>query len=266
MILLCIFLVLVMGEVIEAWYWYRGANIEKEVTKGVIALVCFLGLGILMVRYYHLSMKYQILYLMMHLIVGILVWSWLIKKKHHQDAFNELCEVLLKLSIYYRFHQKTYAALKAVITEIDGIHKESLQDVLVVVGRGEGLDSLSEKLSSHYLVHTLIAIVNSSENMGMIHVNRQLLAFENDVEALQLRTNQYQSQESKHRIKTILMLGVSLGVGYLAIEMLLSTVRLSTQVSYQVIVFGYLVSLLCCFMIVMRRSQESWILEKECLV
>lgn len=267
MILYIIFTLILISDILEILMVLRfKKNQDKSEWAHTLFLIATALFSVLLLsRIFKVNMKYTIYLLMISFNAVLLMMSYSLKQVKNQYEFEELSQYMLRICVYYRSHQKIYPALTDAMDGFNGKFKRKCEHVTQQFDSGVSLEEAMQTFEQHYLLKSLVKILESSESIGHLHSDAQLTRLEYDIENWIFQTKAYQLEEKKMRQRMILLFGVGLMISYFAQNMLLQSVDMKSHNTYQQLIFMFLGSNIIAVVMLSRRLCQSWYLSKEFL-
>ncbi len=267
MIVFVVFCLIVLTDIIHV---LRHQKLHKEMDKNLFIQTVFLlalsMFGItLLSKLFHLQLKY-IIYLSMVLCVSVLLLiSFALQEVKMKREFEDISQYMLRVCVYFRAHKKIYLALIDAKTGFEGSFKVSCEKVVENYNMGVSLEDSMIQLTDHYLMKSLVEILDSSEHIGNMHSEAQLSRLEYDIEHWIFQTKSFQKEERKHRNKMLLLFLIGLVISFFAQNMLMQSIDMKNVSLYQKLMFVFLASNITAVVLLSRRLCQSWFLKKELL-
>ena len=267
MIILVVFCLIVMSEIIEL---YKTRYFKDKLSREFLIhnTLVFIGVFFVIVvlsDLFHLQFKYKLYLLVIAFVSTLLIITYNLKNIQEHYEFENVSQYILRLCVYFRAHQKIYPSLIDAMDGFDDKFKSKCQKLLGAYEAGEPFSDIVLTLSNHYLMKSLAKILESSENVGHIHSEAQLVRLEYDVENWIYQTKTYQKEEIKLRNKMLLLFGVGLLISYFAQNMLMQSVDMQGLYTYQILIFSFLALNICAALYLSKRLTYPWVLRQEIL-
>lgn len=267
MIVLIVFILVVLSDILSIIKekQFRN-NLDKMQFVQLITLFGGSLFGIyLLGNLFHLKLQFQV-YLMVQIGVSVLVmFSYHLQFLQHKHEFEDLSQYMLRLCVYFRSFQKIQPSLLEAKKGFMGSFSKKLDEGLKRFEKKGDIQGAMGWISQHYLFHSLLEILSSSERVGHQHASNQLLRLEEDVESWIFQTKSYQKEEAQYRNRMMLLFGIGLAISYFAQNMLMQSMDMKALSVYQQLVFLFLALNILAILFLSKRLCHSWFLEREFL-
>jgi len=257
LILFTIFILIVLSDVIEVLKEnpIRRIQDKNQFKKLSIQFLVVVVTVIVVGQIFSLYLKYLIYILVMGIITYLLMINFSLRYLNEKQRFNDISQFMLRLCVYFRIYKKTQVTLEAASKDAPSWIKKELTGDLRTL----------HKLIPHYLMQSLIAIFDASEQVGYLHTDHQLKRLEQDIETWIMQTQSHQQQELTLQKRLMLLFGMGLLIAYLAQNMLDNALSVSHHMQYQQLVFLFLTLSLLGIIFSGKRLDNPWMLKDECL-
>ena len=269
LIVFIIFCLLLISDIVtllrkKPFTYKNSLSNKKTVNEFILYIGLLVGLGIIG-KYFLLNITQLVWLLMMVTVSFLLTVMFNIDAINKKNEFDTLSQFMLRLCIFFRIHKKTIPTLKDSIEGLDERFQNKVNKIIACLESGESIKESFIDFSNHYLMKALLEVFTSSESIGTQYTDYQLQRLEKDIEKWIRQTNAYQQDEQKYQKKMSALILMSLGIAYLAQNMLIQALDVSNVMSYQSLIFVFLSGLMLLIVLMNRRNCNSWFLKEEFL-
>jgi hypothetical protein len=230
--------------------------------KGILNFTMILIIMIVAGYYFKLNTK-SILYLcIMGVVSLLLVINFNFELVRHEMEFENLSQLMLRMCVFFRIHKMTLPTIVDAKMGVDRKYQKSMDGIIVKLEQGESIHIL-KKLSSHYLLASMVEVFDAAERVGTQSLDHQLKRLEHDIEVWISQTKRYQEEEMQLRKRMSYLIIMSIVVAYLAQSMLMHAIDVSSDPLYQYLILGFLMGLFVLVVLMNKRSMKSWYLSEE---
>lgn len=237
---------------------------RKTLIKGILNFSVVMMVLIVAGYYFKLEIKSIIYLCIMGLVSLLLIINFNFELVRHKLQFESLSQFMLRMCVFFRIHKMTLPTIIDAMSGVDKKMQKSMDIIVEKLEQGESIHLLN-KLSTHYLMASMVEIFDAAERVGTQSLDRQLERLEYDIEVWISQTKKYQDEEMQLRKRMGYLILMSIVISYLAQSMLMHAIDVSSDPMYQNLILGFLMGLFVVLVLMNKRSIHSWYLNEELL-
>ncbi len=231
-------------------------------------LVQYLGLtlSIVLVSYFFTLPFHLSLLLGFFALIGFtLLISWMFVFNQNLHDFNQYILITSHLSAHFRMNKKILSSLEEVLRVVDKSHHELIESLIHDAYLGKDMVYSFDALSSHYLLKSMVSMMQHAEMYGDEEIDRGLSLLERDVDDLMEDVYQFVGEMFSFRRKLILLVVFGIGIALVSRNMLRMVVDLNLSIYYQNTAYVFLMSMILVVVGAHRVFTRGLMMEEESL-
>lgn len=246
--------------------WHLSLQIYQYKIKGwqLWMLYLVLALGVFLVAaYFKIEMIWSAS-ILVNLGCGLcLVLNWMLQFYHHRNDFDFLSNFMIHLSSFFKVTGKVSASLDLTEHIMASHPHADITEIREALAQNEDSLNAFSALSKHYLLRSMISVMQQAEAYGNKDVNLILNGLDRDIDTWIEQTRRDAVLRLKAKNKIIILCVLSVGVAMISQKLLVGVVDITHQQAYQGTMTLFLHCI--CFSIIWshRILSKPWILKTE---